>query len=235
MDRSQYMKQLKMAAVLLMTAVTPIWAQAPTDHDSHHPAESAAPAPAPAQTSPQAAQPSRAPGMTAPMMMEMMGRNMPIMNMMRMMTGMPGAGMGGMATIDRVEGRIAFLRTELKITDAQTNAFNTFTDALRANARRLGELRPSMMMGQPQAPTLADRLDLQERWLTARLEGTRALKSAFVILSGVLSDEQKQTANELLAPHMGMMTMMYGMMASRQPGQAMPGPMMRQPAPQPGN
>jgi hypothetical protein len=228
------MKQLKIAAVLLMTAVTPIWAQVPTDHDAHHPAESAAPAPA--QTTPQATQPSRAPGMmAAPMMMEMMSRNMPMMNMMRMMTGMPGAGMGGMATIDRVEGRIAFLRTELKITDAQTNAFNTFADALRANASRLGELRPSMMMGQPLAATLADRLDLQERWLTARLEGTRALKSAFVILFGVLSDAQKQTANELLAPHMGMMTMMSGMMASGQPGQTMPGPMMRQPAPQPGN
>jgi hypothetical protein len=91
-----------------------------------------------------------------------------------------------------------------------------------------------MMMGQPQAPTLADRLDLQERWLTARLEGTRALKSAFVILSGVLSDEQKQTANELLAPHMGMMTMMSGIMSSG-PGQTMPGPMMRQPTPQPGH
>jgi len=228
------MKQLKMAAVLLMTAVTPIWAQAPADHDAHHPAESAAPAPAPAQTTPQATQPSRAPGMMGgmPMMMEMMSRNMPMMNMMRMMTGMPGA---GMATIDRVEGRIAFLRTELKITDAQTNAFNPFADALRANARRLGELRPSMMMGQQaQVTTLADRLDLQERWLTARLEGTRALKSAFVILSGVLSDEQKQIGNELLAPHMGMMTMMSGMMSSG-PGQTMPGPMMRQPAPQPGN
>jgi hypothetical protein len=92
-----------------------------------------------------------------------------------------------------------------------------------------------MMTGQQaQATTLADWLDLQDRWLTARLEGTRALKSAFLILSGVLSDEQKQTANELLAPHMGMMTMMSGMMSSG-PGQTLPGPMMRQQAPQPGN
>jgi hypothetical protein len=48
--------------------------------------------------------------------------------------------------------------------------------------------------------------------------------------SGVLSDEQKQMANDLLAPHMGMMAMMSGQM---QPGQMMPGPMMRQQAPQP--
>ena len=44
----------------------------------------------------------------------------------------------------------------------------------------------------------------------------------------------KQTANELLAPQVGMM-MMSGMMQSGQPGQTMPGPMMRQPPPQPGN
>jgi hypothetical protein len=40
-----------------------------------------------------------------------------MMGMMRM--GMMGAGILGMHTINRVEGRIAFLRTELKVTDAQ--------------------------------------------------------------------------------------------------------------------
>src|SRR6516165_1956858 len=240
------MKRLTLAAALLLATVSfPSWAQSPADHEVHHPDQKESPAAK--QPSPPAA-PS---GMMGPGTMGgaqgmmggkgMMDGNMPMTNMMQMM-GMMGqrgaetgcAGMGGMATIGRVEGRIAFLRTELKITDAQTNAFNAFADALRANARRLGELRPSMMMGQPLPATLADRLDLQERWLTARLEGTRGLKSAFVILTGVLSDEQKRTADELLAPHMGIMTMMSGMMSSG-PGQTMPGPMMRQPAPRPGN
>jgi len=89
----------------------------------------------------------------APMMMNMMG-------MMRMMA-LTGPGMGGMATIDRIEGRIAFLRTELKITDAQATAWNGFAEALRANAKKLGEVRASMMAqpsaGQQQAPTMADR------------------------------------------------------------------------------
>jgi hypothetical protein len=166
-------------------------------------------------------------------MMNMMGSNMPMMAMMRTM-GMSGPGMGGAATIDRVEGRIAFLRTELKITDAQSGTWNAFADVLRANAKRLGDVRAAMMpqsgAGQQQAATLADRLEVQERWLSARLEGTRTIRTAFVNLSGVLSDEQKQTANDLLAPHMGMMAMMSGQM---QPGQMMPGPMMRQQAPQP--
>ena len=153
---------------------------------------------------------------------------MPMMNMMGGMAhdehdGMMEPGMGGMATIDRVEGRIAFLRTELKITEVQTSAWNAFADALRTNAQKLGEIRASMMpqpgAAQQQVPTLADRLDLQERWLLARLEGTRTLKSAFTKLYETLSDDQKKTANELLAPHMGM-----GMMAM------MPGQMRMQPS-----
>ena len=146
-------------------------------------------------------------------MMNMMGGNMPMMNMMQMMGARQGdCGMGGMATIDRVEGRIAFLRTELKITDAQGSAWNAFADALRSNAKSLGEVRATMM---PQAgagqQSLADRLGLQEKWLSARLEGTRAIKSALTNLAGTLSDEQKKAADELLAPHMGMMAMMPGM------------------------
>jgi LTXXQ motif family protein len=67
---------------------------------------------------------------------------------------------------------------------------------------------------------LVDRLALQEKWLTARLEGTRAIKAALQNLVGTLSDDQKETADELLAPHMGMMAMMQpGMMRSEmQPG-----------------
>jgi LTXXQ motif family protein len=157
--------------------------------------------------------------------------------------------MGGMATIDRVEGRIAFLRAELKITEAQTSAWDAFAEALRGNAEKLGEARGSMMAhmnaAQQQAPTMADRLGLQERWLAARLEGTRAIRSAVTALYGVLSDDQKKTADEILAPHMGMMAMMSGQSGEMQPGQmqqrptmpgaAMPGPMMRQQPAQPGN
>jgi hypothetical protein len=134
-----------------------------------------------------------------------------MMNMMQMMGGGAARAMG---MIDRVEGRIAFLRTELKITDAQAGTWNAFADALRANARALGAARPSMMgpMGccQPQGQTLVERLNSQERWLTARLEGMRAIRTAFTRLYDAFSDEQKKAAGELLAPNMGMG--MMGMM-----------------------
>ena len=206
------MKRLITATVLMLAASTFAWAQAPTASDPHHPAQTATPA--------QSVPPPATQGM--------MG-GMPMMNMgtMRMM-GMMGPG-SGMATIDRVEGRIAFLRAELKITEAQMNTWNAFADALRANAKRLGEVRAAMMShsgaGQQQLPTLADRLELQEQWLVARLEGIRAIKPAFVNLFGTLSDDQKKTANELLAPHMGMMAMMSGMQPGQMgdPGQMHPG------------
>ena len=202
-------------------------AQAPADsREQHRPAAAGTPELLPAPATPTS--PAGQAGTGGPQ--GMMG-NMPMMmDMMRMMAGVPA----GVHTIDHVEGRIAFLRTELKITDAQANAWNAFADALRTNAKKLGEVRASMMShmgaGQPRAPTLAERLNLQEQWLVARLEGTRALKSAFTNLDSVLSDEQKKTANELLDPHMGMemMSMMAGQMP---PGQMGPGqPMQRPPA-----
>lgn len=143
-------------------------------------------------------------------MKEMMG-NMSMMHSMEMMQRMGMMG-GGMAAIDRIEGRIAFLRAELKITDAQADAWNGFAEALRVNAKKLAEARASMMPkpGDKQSPAsnFSVRLDLQEQWLIARLDGLRAMKSAFAKLNEVLSDDQKKTASDLLAPHMGM-----GMMA----------------------
>ena len=217
------MTRLTMATALTVAAlVVPAWAQAPAGHDHSHPADSeksapATPAPAP---SPSAAAPQGGAGMMGggmgnmPMMNDMknMMSSMSAMHSMGMMQmmGMMGRGTDGMATIDRIEGRIAFLRAELKITDAQADAWNGFADALRTNARKLAEVRAAMMPkpgdAQP-ASTLSARLEQQEQWLAARLDGTKAMKSAFVKLNEALSDDQKKTANDLLAPHMGMEAM----------------------------
>jgi len=224
------MKASTIAAALMLAATTAVAsAQAPTADDPHHPPQSATPAPTPAQ--PPTGQPGM--GMMGDMpMMNMMGRmrdmmgDMPMMNMMAMMRMMRMMEMmgPGMTAIDRIEGRIAFLRAELNITEAQASAWNAFADAMRTNAKKLAEVRASMMArldaGQQQAPTMAERLDQQERSLLARLEGTRALKSAVTNLYGTLSEDQKKTANELLAPQMGMG--MMAMMPGQGPGQMQP-------------
>ena len=80
--------------------------------------------------------------------------------------GGPMGMMMGMA--DHTEGRIAFLRRELKITDAQMPQWNAFAEALRANARRMSGMHETMMQGgmmnHGNAPMSApDRLDRMER------------------------------------------------------------------------
>ena len=222
------MKRLMMTTILMLaTTSTFSLAQAPADHDAHHPPQATSPAPA------QPAPPPGQPGMGSMPMMNMMSGMMNDMSMMSMMETMRsmrmmGPGGGGMATIDRIEGRIAFLRAELKITDAQAGVWNAFAETLRANAKKLGEMRSSMMpqagAGQQKAPTIIERVESQERWMQARLDGTRTMKTALSKLYETLSDDQKKSANELLAPHMGMgmMTMMRAQMG---PGQMRPGQM----------
>jgi hypothetical protein len=222
------MKRLMMTTILMLaTTSTFSLAQAPADHDAHHPPQAASPAPG------QPAPPPGQPGMGSMPMMNMMSGMMNDMSMMSMMETMRlmrmmGSGGGGMATIDRIEGRIAFLRAELKITDAQAGVWNAFAETLRANAKKLGEMRSSMMpqagVGQQKAPTIIERVESQERWMQARLDGTRTMKTALSKLYETLSDDQKKSANELLAPHMGMgmMTMMRAQMG---PGQMRPGQM----------
>ena len=205
------MTRLTMATALTVAALTvPAWAQAPAEHDHSHSGNTEKSAPASPAPGPATAAPQGGMGMMNDMknMMSSMS-TMHSMGMMQMM-GMMGRGMDGMATIDRIEGRIAFLRAELKITDAQADEWNVFADALRTNARKLTEVRATTMPkpgdGQP-ASALSARLDQQEQWLAARLDGTRAMKSTFAKLNEALSEDQKKTANDLLAPHMGMEAM----------------------------
>ena len=226
------MKPLTLAAALLLATVSfSSWAQSPADHEAHHPDQKQAPA------TTQPAPPAGQPGMGGSQgmmgnggMMNMMGGGMPMMDMMQMMGMMrqSGCGTGGMATIDHVEGRIAFLRTELKITDAQSSAWDAFADALRTNAKNLGEVRASIMpQAEAASQSLVDRLALQEKWLAVRLESTRAMKSALTNLVSTFSDDQKKTADEILAPHMGMTAMMCAMQSGQMgPGQMQQGKMM---------
>ena len=222
------MTRLIAAALLLASASSLSFAQS-ADHQHQH-GQKDAPAAQPSTPQGQTGMGGSGMGGSSKMgmmggggMMNNMGGKMPMMDMMQKMGMMrqPSGGMG-MATIDRVEGRIAFLRTELKITDAQHAVWNAFADALRANAKNLGEVRSSVMAAMATQQSLVERFALQEKWLAARLEGTRTIKAALANLIGALSDDQKKAADELLAPHMGMMAMM-------QPGQSGSGAM--QPGP----
>lgn len=125
--------------------------------------------------------------------------------------------MGGMQSGRHIEGRIAFLKTELKITDAQIPQWNAYATALRANATRMQALRAEMMskgmmshgmMSHGQAgkgPSVPEHLAWAEQHMAAHMEMLGEIKGPLSDLYGVLNDEQKHLADELLMGSMGMM------------------------------
>ena len=116
-------------------------------------------------------------------------------------TPMGSTSMGGMPMMaDHTEGRIAFLKTELKITDAQLPLWNAVADAIRANAK--GGMGMMDNMGQG---SLIERLAAREKALATQAEALQKFKSAVDPLYAGLSDEQKKTADELLMGPIGMM------------------------------
>lgn len=111
--------------------------------------------------------------------------------------GMPGMS-GGLA--DHVEGRIAFLNAELKITEAQASLWNTYADALRKIAAQARHTRGPGMGGMATVADLPARLASQEQELSDRLDLLRQETQPLLALYAALSDEQKRMADQLLAP-----------------------------------
>lgn len=139
----------------------------------------------------------------------MMGMGMGATGMMGMM-GMMGGGtmprMGQAMAPEHIEGRIALLATELKITEAQRPLWDAFAEALRANARIMAgmmrDMGGMMMMPAPDAApsSLPQRLEAHEAMLAARLEALRNLKAKLQSLYAAFDDTQRRTADQLLLP-----------------------------------
>jgi hypothetical protein len=108
--------------------------------------------------------------------------------------------------LERVEGRLAFMKAELKITDAQTTAWNGFADAVRASAKQHNERMKAILAGDDRSKPLPDRLDAQEQFLSARLDQIKLIKASLKGLYAVLSDDQKKEADETIIPMVGMMS-----------------------------
>jgi LTXXQ motif family protein len=99
------------------------------DRDAHHPGGTAA-MPGQGMGSGAVVQPgTQQSGTQQHGMMGNMGQMMPMMR--QMMMGQQG-GMGMGMPFEHVEGRIAFLKAELKITDAQAPQWNAFAETLRS-------------------------------------------------------------------------------------------------------
>jgi hypothetical protein len=173
------MTSLRNALLIGIMLIMPAAAMA---EDAHHPTTEA---PAPIG--------NVQPGMMGPGMMspEMMG-------MMKSMSQMMDP--------THIEGRIAFLQTELKITDAQQPLWNAYADAMRKATHSQKEMMEKMQLGMMSSNSavpddLLQQIDRYEQMLSARLDQLRQTKAALAPLYDALDDAQKRTADELLAPH----------------------------------
>ena len=139
------------------------------------------------------------PWMMGPGMMGQYG-NMPMMGW-----GNQGASMCGMMS-SHIDGRLAYLKTELKITSAQESLWNTYADAARDNAQAMADRCTAMMTQSGDTPlSLPDRLDRHETFMEGQLESIRAMNKTLKPLYGAFSDSQKQAADQLIWGPMGMM------------------------------
>lgn len=94
-----------------------------------------------------------------------------------------------------IDGHIAKLKADLRITDAQSSDWTKFADALRSSAKSMMDAgAPMMKLSAP--ATLPARIEMQEKMLTTHLAALKAIKSALDPLYASLSDEQKKKADQ---------------------------------------
>jgi hypothetical protein len=189
--REANMKSIIVLATAICVAIAaPVAAQTAVDPHGHGGPPAAGAKPGPGPTGPRA-------GM-------MGGKGMGMMQDggMRAMQMAPGK---------HLEGRLAFLRAEIGITDAQASGWNTFADAVRKASKDMMASMP--MMGQKPADGgwLAN-LERHEKMMASHLESLRAIRTAAQPLYASLSDDQKRIADELMAGPMGPMGGMGRMM-----------------------
>jgi hypothetical protein len=119
----------------------------------------------------------------------------------KMMSAMRG--MMSMMAPEHVEGRIAYQKAELAITDAQLPQWNAVASVLRLNAKTTQD--GMAIMSKVGMPTTAPaRSDMMVMLMSERLEGMKKLGEANKALYAVLTPEQQKTADDMAANPMGM-------------------------------
>ena len=97
------------------------------------------------------------------------------------------------------EGKLAFLKSWLGITEAQSGPWNTFADVVRAQAKSLAESQQKRMpaSGQPEL-SLPQWVDLHLETMEEHLAAMKKIKPAFDALYQALTPEQRQKADQLI-------------------------------------
>jgi hypothetical protein len=115
-----------------------------------------------------------------------------------MMGGCPmmGATTDGQASTF-AEGRIAFLKAELGIVDAQKAVWDAYAETIKRNLQSMQGMRQSMKTVL-EAKTPVERLDAHVAVMESRLTALKEVKPALAKLYAELTADQKKKADELL-------------------------------------
>ncbi len=106
---------------------------------------------------------------------------------------------------ERVEARLAYIRTALKITDAQQAPWNAFAETLRDQARRADQRMQEFRTQREQRatrerPNAIARLEREQQRHAASVTRINERLAVQRPLYEALSTEQKAVADEVLAP-----------------------------------
>jgi LTXXQ motif family protein len=132
---------------------------------------------------------------SGPMSNGMMGQGMMSM----------GPGMMGQGDLKAmVEGRLAYVKTALGITEDQAAAWKAYEDAARANVQSMQTVHQAMMTAM-QSGSAIDRMQTHITMMQTGLDALKALQPATEALYKALTPEQQKKADTLLGMGGGMM------------------------------
>ena len=106
---------------------------------------------------------------------------------------------------ERVEARLAYIKTALKITDAQQSQWNAYAEVLRKQAREMDQRIQSWQSrrrrkSKEHEPTAIDRLQRAQEFLAAASAKLSELLAVEKPLYAALTRDQQLVADEVLPP-----------------------------------
>jgi cell pole-organizing protein PopZ len=96
-----------------------------------------------------------------------------------------------------IEGRIAFMQAELKITPAQQAHWERVAAAMRANAQQRDQTALQMRARRGQQSSAVERVERRAQMAELQAASAKTFAAAFKPLYESFSDDQKKSADEL--------------------------------------
>ena len=104
---------------------------------------------------------------------------------------------------EMIEARLAYAKTALKITDAQSKQWDAVAAVLRKQAKDKDALITARRAYKDVNMSVVDRLQQRQKMMSQGAAGLAELLTVVQPLYATFSPEQKQVADDLLMPHFG--------------------------------